>query len=164
MITKLCNPHNHFIVLLVLVDVHVLHTYVSFKFIDAHTCTGFPFLTIFNTSSKFCPVIFFIPFLISNCHKIPQNTKRDDTKIEQVKNKILENYEHSKQTSSGNSIIEKLKFNDSILDFGCYDKVTDVIFDFNIFYSENKRYFKFLCDFDFSKADECEKAKSEFKT
>lgn len=108
--------------------------------------------------------LFFIPFLISNCHKIPQNTKRDDTKIEQVKNKILENYEHSKQTSSGNSIIEQLKFNDSILDFGCYDKVTDVIFDFNTFYYENKRYFKFLCDFDFSKADECEKAKSEFKT
>ena len=108
--------------------------------------------------------LFFIPFLISNCHKISQNTKRDDTKIDQVKNKILENYENSKKNSSDNAIIEKLKFKNSILDFGCYDKVHDVIFDFNTFYSENKRYFKFLCDFDFSKADECEKAKSEFKT
>ena len=108
--------------------------------------------------------LFFIPFLISNCHKISQNTKRDDTKIDQVKNKILENYENSKKQSSDNSRIEELKFNDSILDFGCYDKVNDVIFDFNIFCSENRRYFQFLCDFDFSKADECEKAKSEFKT
>lgn len=108
--------------------------------------------------------LFFIPFLISNCHKISQNTKRDDTKIDQVKNKILENYENSKKNSSDNAIIEKLKFKNSILDFGCYDKVHDVIFDFNTFYSENKRYFKFLCDVDFSKADGCEKAKSEFKT
>ena len=108
--------------------------------------------------------LFFIPFLISNCHKISQNTKRDDTKIDQVKNKILENYEKSKKKSSDNSRIEELKFNDSILDFGCYDKVTDVIFDFNTFYSENKRYIQFLWDFDFSKADGCEKTKSEFKT
>ena len=105
--------------------------------------------------------LFFIPFFISNCHKISQDTQRDNTKVGLVKNTIKKNYNSAQQRLEYSEKIDVLDFKTDILDFGNNDSLSDVISDFSIFYPENKRYFEFLCNCDFSKETT---VKNKFKT
>ncbi len=108
--------------------------------------------------------LFVVPFFLSNCHKISQDTKRDETKILKVKEKVKKNYNSAKDRFDQSEKIDSLNFTNDILTFGNNAFLNNVIFDFKIFYSENKRFFEFLCDCNSSFETELEIAKNKFKT